>query len=113
MKHTEAISKEKSRIKEARTTILAHLTSLLDVNGGEINFLEDIGESLCIDSTNGVSQCIEGIGKNEKGRIIVFGSYEDESCGASLDEFELHVEQIQTDNLVCIAEMIERASEKK
>lgn len=101
---------ERKQIEGSKAALTARISKLLDANGMEINFLEKLGESLCIDSSNGVNQYIEGVRKEKDGDIIAFGNEEDESCGASIGEIWEYLEDLKTDDLLNITEMTERVT---
>lgn len=103
------IAKARMQVNRTRETLLEELKKLLPEKGAEICFFEKINESLCTESSNNCNHCIEGVRHEKEGVFTVFGNDEDASCGASIGEFEDPLEDLSTENLLALVEMIDRA----
>jgi Zn ribbon nucleic-acid-binding protein len=103
------IAKARMAVNKKREVLLQKLRELLPEKDSEINFLETLNESLCTSSANGINHAIHGIRHDKEGFLVAFGNEEDDSCGVPIGEINENLADMDTDSLVSIAELAERA----
>lgn len=99
-------------INRTRETLLEELRKLLPEKGTELNFLDLLGESLSLNSSNNINASINAIRRDQDGKLIAFGDNEDDSCGASVGEFFEELEYLPIEDVFHITEMAVRALQK-